>query len=77
MNPLLEMRALLEGRLIPQSGTVVEVAGSAVKVRTFRGVLDVRSADATVYVVGDEVLFKDGIVKGKLKPLSAVEIYHV
>ena len=77
MNPLLELRALLRERLIPQSGMVVEVIGNALKVRTFRGVLEVRSTDATTYLPGDEVLFKDGIVKGKLKPLSSVTVYHV
>ena len=77
MNPLLELRALLQARLTPQSGMVVEVVASVLKVRTFRGVIEVRSTDATVYSVGDEILFKDGIVKGKLKPLSSVTVYHV
>lgn len=77
MNPLLELRAMMQARLVPQSGMVVEVAANVLKVRTFRGVLEVRSTDATTYMPGDEVLFKDGIVKGKLKPLSAVTVYRV
>jgi len=77
MNPALMLRRLLAGPSTQMTGTVVSVSGQAIQVRTAQGVIDARSVDATTYRADDEVLIRDGIVRGKVKSISSVPIYYV
>lgn len=77
MNPYLELRRLLQRQAASVTGSVVSVSGQALKVRTAQGVIDARSVDATAYNAGDEVMLRDGVVRGKVKPINSVPVYYV
>jgi hypothetical protein len=78
MNPALALKQLIAGgRPSNLTGTVLTVDGQTLKVRTARGIIDGRSVDATTYRAGDEVLMRDSIVQGKVKPAASVPVYFV
>lgn len=72
-----ELRRLLGQRKAEITGTVLTVAGQSLAVQTARGTIEARSPDATVYLAGDEVLLRDGIVLGRVKPAASVPVYEV
>lgn len=77
MNPFLEFRRLVQGSRIVTTGAVVEVDGQTIRVRTRAGVIDARAVDSTLYIAGDEVLLREGLIQGKVRALSTVPIYNV
>lgn len=77
MNPYIELKKIMSARKRVTTAEVIEVSGRTLRVRTRSGVIDARAVDATIYVVGDEVLLRDTIVQGKVKSLSTVPKYNV
>lgn len=77
MNPHLELKRLLTAGDAPVTGAVMSVSGAVMKVRTPQGVIDARSVDGATYRAGDEVLVRDGIVRGRVTPAASVPVYSV
>jgi serine acetyltransferase len=73
MNPLIELRRKIAKRTGAQTGTVIEVAGTVLRVRTASGVVVVRGEAS----VGDDVLVHEGVVQGRVNAEASVPIYRI
>jgi len=79
MNPLNELRGLLHARGPSTSGTIIEALGtSRYRIRASNGgAIEAVAVGNAAFVAGEEILIRDGVILGRLKPSANVPVYHV
>jgi len=78
MNPLIELKRLLADAPKQFSGAVVEsVDRNRYRVRGPGGVTEAAAIGGAAFVRGDEVMVRDGVIIGRVRPSAQVPVYRV
>lgn len=78
MKPLLRLKRLLADGPTQFSGAIVEaVGGDRYRVRGPGGVTEAAAVGGAAFVRGDEVMVRDGVIIGRVRPSAQVPVYRV
>lgn len=78
MNPLLDLRRILAAQAPRISGQVLErLDGNRYRISVPRGTVEAVATGNAAFVVGDEVMLREGVILGRVKPAASVRVYSV
>lgn len=78
MNPLIDLRKILAAQAPRVSGVVIEaLAGDRYRIRASSGTIEAAAVGNAAFVPGDEVMVREGVILGRVKPSRNVRAYTV
>ena len=78
MNPLFDLRKILATQAPRASGVVIEApSGDRYRIRASSGTVEAAAAGNAAFAPGDEVMVRDGVILGRIKPSRNVRAYTV
>lgn len=77
MNPLRELKIMMSTQGVVESGTVVEVSATGIKVRGKTGLKSFSIPNANAYSPGDSVRYSGDLLLGKSIPSANVPVFYV
>ena len=77
MNPVAMLKAELAGDEEKQLGEIVAIDGTVVRVKTPRGVFECKIVDQSEYLIGYNVMIRNGIVVSRIARQESIKTYFV